>query len=66
MASERVGALLRAEMESIPATPGAQSKRNNGQAGTRYCIPLKLKRLYRQRKLGSLMARKEEDTALRR
>lgn len=63
MSAERVGALLRETMEAPPATLAANGAKVTTERAEHYCVPIKLKRLYRDRKLGSPFAKGEEDVS---
>ncbi|CAM9176276.1 unnamed protein product [Scytosiphon promiscuus] len=59
MSAERVGALLRETMEPAPARLAATGAMVSAEQAGHYCVPIKLKRLYRERKLGSPFAKGE-------
>lgn len=65
MSTERVGCLLRETMEPTPARLAAPGAMMTAEHAERYCVPIKLKRLYRGRKLGSPFAKEEEASARR-
>ena len=61
MSAERVGAMLRETMEPAPARLAATGAMITAEQAGHYCVPVKLKRLYRERKLGSPFAKGDED-----
>lgn len=61
MSAERAGAVLRESMEPAPARLAATGAMVTAEQAGRYCVPIKLKRLYRERKLGSPFAKEDED-----
>lgn len=60
MSAERMGALMREEMEPVPARLASTGSLVTAEQAGHYCIPVKLKKLYRQKKLGSPFAPEEE------
>lgn len=61
MSAERVGAMLRETMEPVPARLAATGAMVTAEQAGHYCVPVKLKRLYRERKLGSPFAKGDDD-----
>eukprot|EP00903_Cladosiphon_okamuranus_P010989 g10378.t1 len=61
MSAERVGAMLRETMEPAPARLAVTGAMVTMEEAGHYCVPVKLKRLYRERKLGSPFAKGDED-----
>ncbi|CBJ33043.1 hypothetical protein Esi_0411_0009 [Ectocarpus siliculosus] len=61
MSVERVGALLREAMEPAPARLAVTGAMVTAEQVGHYCVPVKLKRLYRERKLGSPFAKGDEE-----
>lgn len=61
MSAERVGFMLRETMEPAPARLAVTGAMVTAEQAGHYCVPVKLKRLYRDRKLGSPFAKREED-----
>lgn len=61
MSAERVGALLRETMEPAAARFASTGAMITAEQAGHYCVPIKLKRLYRERKLGSPFAKGDAD-----
>ncbi|CAM9802435.1 unnamed protein product [Ectocarpus sp. 12 AP-2014] len=61
MSVERVGALLREAMEPAPARLAVTGAMVTAEQAGHYCVPIKLKRLYRERKLGSPFAKGDKE-----
>ncbi|CAB1099839.1 unnamed protein product [Ectocarpus sp. CCAP 1310/34] len=61
MSVERVGTLLREAMEPAPARLAVTGAMVTAEQAGHYCVPIKLKRLYRERKLGSPFAKGDEE-----
>ncbi|CAM9837928.1 unnamed protein product [Sphacelaria rigidula] len=59
MSVARAGSLLREIMDPVPTRLAAVGPTVTAEQAGHYCIPVKLKRLYRQRKLGTPFAREE-------
>lgn len=60
MSAECVGAMLREAMEPAPARLAATGVMVTAEQAGHYCVPIKLKRLYRERKLGNPFAKRGE------
>lgn len=58
MSAERVGALLRGPIERALARPAATDAVFIGEKKDPSCVPIRLVRLYRNQKLGNLLAKK--------
>lgn len=61
MSAERVGAMLQETMEPPPARLAVTGAMVTAEQAGHYCVPVKLKRLYRERKLGSPFAKGGEE-----
>ncbi len=60
MSAERVGVLLRETMEPAPARLAVTGAMVTAEQAGHYCVPIKLKRVYRDRKFGSPFAKDED------
>lgn len=65
MSAERAGSLLREAMQPVPARLAATGPIVTAEQAGHYCIPIKLKRLYRSGLLGNPFAREDEEAAKR-